>query len=52
MVCSHCKAITDIEEKALGVLPKLQRLPGGFMVERYAIDVIGICSACQKAKCS
>ena len=52
MVCSHCKAITDIEEKALGVLPKLQRLPGGFMVERYAIAVIGICSACQKAKCS
>lgn len=50
MVCSHCKAITDIEEKDLGVLPALQRLPGGFQVERYAIDVIGVCAACQKAK--
>ena len=50
MVCSHCKAITDIEEKDLGVLPALHRLPGGFRVERYAIDVIGICAACQKAK--
>ena len=50
MVCSHCKAITDIEEKDVGVLPALQRLPGGFQVERYAIDVIGICAACQKAK--
>ena len=50
MVCSHCKAITDIEEKDLGVLPALQDLPGGFQVERYAIDVIGICAACQKAK--
>jgi Fur family peroxide stress response transcriptional regulator len=50
MVCSHCKAITDIEEKDLGVLPALQELPGGFQVERYAIDVIGICAACQKAK--
>jgi Fur family transcriptional regulator, peroxide stress response regulator len=50
MVCSHCKSITDIEEKDLGVLPKRPSLPGGFQVERYAIDVIGICAACQKAK--
>jgi Fur family peroxide stress response transcriptional regulator len=50
MVCSHCKAITDIDEKDLGVLPALQRLPGGFQAERYAIDVIGICAACQKSK--
>jgi len=50
MVCSHCKAITDIEEKDLGVLPALQKLPGGFRMERYSIDVIGICAACQKAK--
>jgi Fur family peroxide stress response transcriptional regulator len=50
IVCSHCKSIADIEEKDLGVLPKRQSLPGGFQVERYAIDVIGICAACQKAK--
>jgi Fur family peroxide stress response transcriptional regulator len=50
MVCSHCKAITDIEEKDLGLSPALQDLPGGFQVERYSIDVIGICAACQKAK--
>ena len=49
MVCSRCKSITDIEEKDLGVLPKRQNLPGGFQVERYAIDVIGVCAACQKA---
>jgi Fur family transcriptional regulator, peroxide stress response regulator len=50
MVCSHCKAITDIEEKDFGVFPLLQQLPGGFKVERYAIDVIGICAACQQEK--
>ncbi|MGI8769823.1 MAG: Fur family transcriptional regulator [Acidobacteriaceae bacterium] len=50
MVCSHCNAITDVEEKDLGVLPALQELPGGFQVERYSIDVIGLCAACQKAK--
>ena len=47
MVCSRCKAITDIEEKDLGMLPALEALPGGFKVARYAIDVIGICAACQ-----
>ncbi len=50
MVCSHCKAITDIEEKDLGVFQALQGLPGGFLLERYSIDVIGICAACQKQK--
>src|SRR5450756_1536990 len=50
MVCSHCKAIADIEEKDLGIIPTLRRLAGGFKVERYAIDVIGICAACQKSK--
>ena len=50
MICSHCRAITDIKEKDLGVLPALQRLPGGFQVQRYDIDVIGFCAACQKAK--
>jgi Fur family transcriptional regulator, peroxide stress response regulator len=50
MVCSHCKAITDIEEKDLGVLPAVQELPGGFQAERYSIDVIGICAACQKTR--
>ncbi len=49
MVCSHCKAITDIEEKDLGVLPTPQRLPGGFQAQRYSIDIIGICAACQQA---
>lgn len=50
MVCSHCKAIADIEEKDLGVLPAARELPGGFQVERYSIDVIGICAACRKTR--
>ena len=50
MVCSRCKAITDVEEKDLGVFPALQRLPGGFQGERYSIDIIGMCAICQKAR--
>jgi Fur family transcriptional regulator, peroxide stress response regulator len=49
MVCSKCKAITDIGEKELGLVSKQDKLPGGFLVERYAVDVIGICAKCQQA---
>jgi Fur family peroxide stress response transcriptional regulator len=49
MVCSKCKAITDIGEKELGLVSKSSKLPGGFLVERYAVDVIGICAKCQQA---
>src|SRR5271155_2973073 len=49
MVCSKCKRITDIGEKELGLVSKQDKLPGGFLVERYAVDVIGICAKCQRA---
>jgi Fur family transcriptional regulator, peroxide stress response regulator len=49
MVCSKCKKITDIGDKELGLVAKRNRLPGGFLVERYAVDVIGVCATCQKA---
>ncbi|WP_035351291.1 Fur family transcriptional regulator [Edaphobacter aggregans] len=49
MVCSKCKAITDIGEKELGLVPKRRSLSDGFLVERYAVDVIGLCAKCQQA---
>lgn len=49
MVCSRCKAIVDLDEKDLGLLQKRSRLPGGFLVERYSVDVIGVCAKCQDA---
>lgn len=49
VVCSRCKSITDIDEADLGLMPKQDRLPGGFLVERYAVDVIGLCANCQKS---
>ena len=47
MVCSRCKAISDIAADALDLPEQRKRLPGGFLVERYSVDVIGICSKCQ-----
>jgi Fur family peroxide stress response transcriptional regulator len=48
MVCSRCKAITDIDADELGFTPERRTLPGGFLVERYSVDVIGICARCQQ----
>lgn len=47
LVCSKCKSISDIDEKTLGALPRKRKLAGGFLVERYAVDVIGLCANCQ-----
>ena len=47
LVCSKCKAISDIDERSLGELPKKRKLAGGFLVERYSVDVIGVCAKCQ-----
>lgn len=49
LVCSRCKAISDIDLEALGVpqLPAHAVLPGGFRVERYSVDAIGLCAQCQ-----
>ncbi len=52
MVCSECKAVTDLDENDLGVLPSLKELPGGFQAKRFSIDIIGICAACQKTASS
>jgi len=48
LVCSKCKSIADIGEQDLELMPKRSRLPGGFLVERYAVDVIGLCAKCQQ----
>jgi Fur family peroxide stress response transcriptional regulator len=48
MVCSRCKSITDIGEEELGLTSRRPRLSGGFLVERYAVDVIGLCVKCQQ----
>ncbi len=47
LVCSKCKTIEDIGERELGFDAHQAKLPSGFQVERYAIDVIGVCARCQ-----
>ncbi|WP_263381362.1 Fur family transcriptional regulator [Granulicella arctica] len=47
LVCSRCKAITDITAEDIELIPKQKHLGVGFLVERYSVDVIGLCARCQ-----
>lgn len=47
LVCTSCKSVTDIDAKELGIASKARKLKGGFLVHRYAIDVLGLCPKCQ-----
>ncbi len=48
LVCTGCKAIVDIDAELLGLSKMEHRLPGGFLIERLAVDVLGLCEACQR----
>jgi Fur family transcriptional regulator, peroxide stress response regulator len=48
LVCTLCKSISDIEANELGFDEKQGKLAGGFLAQRYAVDVLGLCAACQQ----
>lgn len=48
LVCTACKSITDIDAAELGFASKARKLRGGFLAQRYAVDVLGLCPECQK----
>src|SRR6201987_254564 len=48
LVCTSCKSITDIDAAELGFASKERKLRGGFLAQRYSVDVLGLCVNCQK----
>jgi Fur family peroxide stress response transcriptional regulator len=50
LVCRKCRSITDIDSAHLGIAGERRKLPGGFLAERFSVDVLGLCGACQKQK--
>jgi Fur family peroxide stress response transcriptional regulator len=50
LVCSSCKKIEDIDSEQIGPLHVRGRLPKGFAVQRYSVDVIGLCARCRGKK--
>jgi Fe2+ or Zn2+ uptake regulation protein len=49
LICTQCKSISDIDAKDLDIAAKSRKLPSGFLVQRYAVDVLGLCAACRKS---
>lgn len=47
--CLGCGAMVDLEPEAETVLPDLVKVPAGFQVASYRIEVLGYCAKCQPA---
>jgi Fur family transcriptional regulator, peroxide stress response regulator len=48
LVCTSCKSITDIDAEELGFASATRKLRGGFLAQRFSVDILGLCPACQK----
>jgi Fur family peroxide stress response transcriptional regulator len=48
VVCVSCKSIQDLDDTDLEPVRLRDKLPRGFQVKRFAVDVLGICEACSK----
>ncbi len=47
LLCTRCKAISDVDPEVLALPEEPRRLPGGFLMERLSVDVLGVCARCQ-----
>ncbi|HEY0758165.1 MAG TPA: transcriptional repressor [Acidisarcina sp.] len=48
LVCTVCRSITDVDEEELGLVRREEKLPHGFLAERYSVDLLGKCADCQR----
>lgn len=45
-VCIHCKTILDLPEEEFGPVQLRHKLPRGFQVQKFVVDVVGLCPKC------
>jgi len=50
LVCTRCRSITDLDPGLLTSVRLQGRLPAGFKVEKFSIEVQGLCKSCASAK--
>ena len=48
LVCLRCKAILDVPASDVGPVRLKKRAPGGFRIQRYNVEMLGVCGACAK----
>lgn len=49
LVCARCKSIVDFPVHDLEPLQWKGKLPDGFQVERYSVEIVGVCAVCASA---
>jgi Fur family peroxide stress response transcriptional regulator len=47
LVCRKCKSITDIDAKFLDPV-RVRHAPAGFKIEKFSVDILGLCSKCSR----
>ncbi|HUS05207.1 MAG TPA: transcriptional repressor [Bryobacteraceae bacterium] len=46
LVCLRCKTIVDLDDDDVEPVRLKSDVPGGFRVQRYSVEVIGLCQDC------
>jgi Fur family peroxide stress response transcriptional regulator len=46
VICTRCRTVADLAEDEVEPVRIKRKLPAGFRMERYEVDVIGICAQC------
>ncbi len=49
LVCAECKTIMDIDAASVAPIKLRNKLPEGFHVQRFAVEIIGLCEKCSRA---
>jgi Fur family peroxide stress response transcriptional regulator len=47
LVCTRCHSITDVDAGLIAPVTLRGKLPAGFRVERFNVEVHGICKTCR-----
>lgn len=47
-ICTQCKTILDLEDRDLSPVRLKRRLPAGSRVQRYEVEVLGLCPRCAR----
>ena len=46
LVCLRCKAIVDVPADEIGPVRLKRRPPAGFVIQRYNVEMLGLCGDC------
>jgi Fur family transcriptional regulator, peroxide stress response regulator len=50
LMCTRCRSITDIGVERIDPVKVRGRLPSGFQVEKFSVEIQGVCKACSQAE--